>query len=107
MAENEVRPVRMCDSCGGVDDHPRHVVWHAPGNGLTSDEVAAKALEAAPKEAFADILAQVRDDTVIAKHMDCCREDGCPDGSCPAVTEGVEDVRGDDLVRYLVGLKDN
>lgn len=105
MAEKEVRPVRGCDSCGGVDDHPRHVFAHAPGDGATSAEVAVKMLDNAPPESREAIMAQVRDDSTIMKHMDCCRADGCPDGSCNVVTAGAESKRGDDLLKHLVKQK--
>lgn len=41
------------------------------------------------------------DDPNVARHMDCCRAAGCPDGSCPIVTEGGENLKGNDLVAYL------
>lgn len=37
----------------------------------------------------------------VARHMDCCREVGCPDGSCVAVTEGAEGLRGLDLLEHI------
>lgn len=104
MAETEQRPLRMCDSCGGVDDHPRHVFAHADGEGKTSDEVADKALDSARElgsDQFKEILRQVRDNATIQKHMDCCRNDGCPDGTCDEVTKGAEDKSGADLVKHL------
>lgn len=37
------------------------------------------------------------------RHMDCCREAGCPDGSCDQlVAAGAEDLRGPALVEYLM-----
>lgn len=101
MTETATRPLRVCDSCGGVDDHPRHVFSQVPGDGATSPEVAKKALAAAGSKNFDVIYAQITDDTVTYKHMDCCRTDGCPDGTCDAVTAGAEDKRGDDLVKHL------
>ena len=41
------------------------------------------------------------DDPSVARHMDCCREAGCPDGSCPVVTKGAEDLRNDELRAHL------
>jgi hypothetical protein len=35
------------------------------------------------------------------RHMDCCREAGCPDGTCNEVTKGAEDKRGPALVKHL------
>lgn len=44
-------------------------------------------------------------DPRVVPHMDCCRERGCPDGSCPIVTEGAEDLRGDKLRAHLTNPK--
>lgn len=103
MAENETRPLRLCDSCGQVDDHPRHVVAHAPGAGATDGEIAARALRNAPEEAYETVIAQIRDDALIAKHMDCCAADGCPDGSCDKVVAEAQGRQGDSLVAHLTG----
>lgn len=99
----ETRPLRMCDTCGGVDDHPRHVFAHAPGDGVTSTETAGLALRNAGDDEAASvaILAQVMDNTTVMRHMDCCREAGCPDGTCNIVTKGAEDLKGDALVAHL------
>ena len=100
MAE-EKRPVRMCDSCGGVDDHPRHVFGYAPGDAATEAEIGSKAIENASAADRAAIIAQVRDESTTMKHMDCCRADGCPDGSCNVVTAGAENKKGSALVKHL------
>src|ERR1044072_811415 len=96
------RPVRMCDECGGVDDHPRHVYATVVGDSVTDPEVADKALKNAG-DASAAILAQIMDTSTVVRHMDCCREAGCPDGTCDQVTAGAEDSRGYDLVKHLTG----
>lgn len=76
---SETRPMRLCDSCGQVDDHPRHVLATAEGESPTSAEVQAKALQAARDndELFAGILEQIKDTSTTVKHMDCCAADGC------------------------------
>ena len=109
MAEaQEARLVRMCDLCGGVDDHPRHVFAHAPGDGRTDPELAAKALDSASDEtARSAVIAHLQDDSTTVRHMDCCREAGCPDGTCNEVTAGAEDLRGDKLVKHLENQKGN
>jgi hypothetical protein len=40
-------------------------------------------------------------DTLLQPHLDCCRSVGCPDGSCPIITSGAEDLRGEDLRSHL------
>lgn len=43
----------------------------------------------------------------IARHMDCCREAGCPDGRCDVVTAGAEDKRGADLADHVTALHES
>lgn len=95
------RPVRMCDSCGVVDDHPRHVVGYAPDDAVTAARVGALAIQNASDADREAIIAQVQDTSTTMKHMDCCRADGCPDGTCYAVTAGAEQLRGYDLLNHL------
>jgi len=98
----ETRPMRICDACGQVDDHPRHVIAYADGDGVTDPEVALKAIEAATGLGVgAEILAQVQDGSTIMRHMDCCRSLGCPDGTCNEVTAGAEDKTGNALLKHL------
>lgn len=74
----ETRPLRLCDSCGQVDDHPRHVYGTQEGESPTSPEVAEKALSAAKTaEDRSEILRQVMDTATTVKHMDCCAAEGC------------------------------
>lgn len=105
----EKRPMRMCDSCGLIDDHPRHVFAHNVGDAVTSPEVSVKVMTAATsldsEVDKAAVIAQVQDTATVMKHMDCCRADGCPDGTCNEVTAGAEDKRGNALVRHLTGGK--
>lgn len=97
----EKRPMRMCDSCGGVDSDPRHVFAYAEGDGETEAVVASEAIGNASREDLPLIMAQIADRSTTMKHMDCCRADGCPDGTCNVVTAGAEDKRGAALVRHL------
>lgn len=98
----EARPMRICDACGQVDDHPRHVIAYAPGDGVTPSEVAVKAVElAGPLGVTDQVMRQITDTSTMMYHMDCCRMAGCPDGTCNEVTAGAEDLKGDKLVRHL------
>lgn len=106
MAAKE-RTYRMCDVCGQVDTDPRHVMAVAPGDGQTDPEVASKASERASGKKHAEaIMQQIMDTSTIMRHMDCCREEGCPDGSCDEVTAGAEDLRGEALVNHLTRKKE-
>jgi hypothetical protein len=37
------------------------------------------------------------------RHMDCCAENGCFDGSCGRTLAEAKDRRGNDLVKHLEG----
>lgn len=102
MADEEKRPLRLCDSCGQIDDHPRHVFATAPDQGASDPEVLRKAMNSAKNAAEKDaVLAAAMDGSIVTKHMDCCEADGCPDGSCTEVRKGAEDKKGADLVKHL------
>lgn len=96
------RPVRLCDACGGVDDHPRHVFAHADGDGITDPQIATAAIKAASADDLEAIVAQVQDSTTVMRHMDCCRDAGCPDGTCDVVTAGAENKTGVELTKHLI-----
>lgn len=102
----EARPLRMCDVCGLVDDHPRHVFGYGPEDDVqtpvdAADQAIANA-QAVGGDALRNVVAHIRDNSTQMRHMDCCRAVGCPDGSCGVVTAGAEDARGMDLVAHLV-----
>lgn len=104
----DARPVRLCDSCGQVDDHPRHVYGTAEGDSPTSPEVAAAALKSiqGDEELATELLRQIMDTATTVKHMDCCSADGCPDGSCDTILRGVaEGTTGNKLIKYLTSGK--
>lgn len=100
MADNgDGRPLRVCDLCGGVDDHPRHSfggpltgVFRAP-----SDETVEKVLAAAPDADRARLLRELMDTSSLDLHKDCCRDAGCPTGDCDDELSEVGDLRGPEL----------
>jgi hypothetical protein len=96
------RPLRVCDVCGQVDDHPRHVFVGSPDEYPVNDEMAEAilAMDLSPEDKNR-IYKEVQDTTVQQRHMDCCRDAGCPDGSCQQVTKGAEKLKGSKLVAHL------
>lgn len=98
------RVLRVCDLCGGVDDHPRHTLaGGVPGvYPRPTAELLAKVSDAAPAEERGRLLADLIDTGTTDRHMDCCREAGCPDGSCDRQTAGAEDLRGAKLLEHLM-----
>lgn len=99
------RPLRACALCGGVDDHPRHVLGrtHAAEFGPPTDEIVNLALAAAPEADRPRIMRELLAGRGLTRHIDCCRAAGCPDGSCSQVAAGVEDLRGGALLDHLMG----
>ncbi len=104
------RAVRVCDACGGVDDHPRHVIAGPPdAYPAPDDDTVAKVMANARKLNLDDIVAArlLRDllsTAAVDLHMDCCRARGCPTGACDTQTAGAEDARGAKLLKHLVGI---
>lgn len=95
----EGRALRVCDLCGQVDDHPRHVlaggdpdVYPKP-----TPELIRKVMEGAPKDEADRLIAELLDTGTTDRHMDCCREAGCPTGDC----DQVPDLRGGELLDAL------
>jgi len=96
------RPLRVCDLCGGVDDHPRHVLtgqkFEKPGPGIV-----AKVLANAPEAERVRLVDELLDTNASDRHMDCCRVAGCPEGVCGPQTAGAEELRGGALLAHLMG----
>lgn len=101
------RPLRICDVCGGYDDHPRHQVVWSPGQAPAPDpEVYKKLIENIGPANLGEpsaiaAVSDFFDTTVQLRHMDCCRQVGCTDGTCDVVTAGATDLRGPDLQAHL------
>lgn len=80
------RPLRLCDSCLVVDNHPRHVYGTTGRDGdrvTYTNEASNEAFgKAETKEEFRVLSIDMADDTTQMKHLDCCVADGCPDGTC-------------------------
>lgn len=108
MATKEARPLRICDLCGGLDDHPRHVIAQAPGSVPVSREHLAAVLgdTSLDAETKTQLAVDITDTSIQQRHMDCCREAGCPDGSCDAIAAtGAESLRGEALLKHLTSGK--
>ncbi len=99
------RLIRVCDVCGAVDDHPRHVIAGDPGTGPPDPDIAAKVLDAdLPSDVRARVLGDLYDTTVRLRHLDCCREVGCPDGTCNTQTAGAGGKTGKAMLTHLMSL---
>jgi hypothetical protein len=105
MKAAEGRILRSCDTCGQVDDHPRHV--HDVTGAEVPPPVNTEAVEAVYATKGLDvrdivrIVKELEDTTVLQKHVDCCREDGCPTGDCDSAPKKT----GYALVEAITGEK--
>lgn len=104
------RPLRVCDLCGGVDDHPRHtIVGTVAGVDLIpapSDDIINRVLDQAPPADRARLMRDLTDTSSTERHLDCCRTAGCPEpadspNNCANRTGGAEDLRGARLLGHL------
>jgi len=91
------RQARLCDVCGGYDDHPRHVTSVAPGAEGTVPDNAF--LDALPAGVSARAIAEVMDPSTFVRHMDCCASRGC--STCLEVTTATGGAHGDALTAAI------
>ena len=99
-----VRPLRICDVCGQIDDHPRHVVGHdvnGPVPVNTALVVAISSRTDLSPEDKESIVADILDTTLEQRHMDCCVQAGCPDGSC--APNAITGLTGAELLAHITG----
>lgn len=91
------RPLRFCDVCGGLDNHPRHVTGLPPGStlGTPSREFLDSLQPGAPVAAVAELM----NPTTVVRHMDCCAEQGCTICAETEVENGRR--RGQALIDHL------
>lgn len=103
---DEKRPLRICDSCGQIDDHPRHVLATLEDTGKSHQDVLDLATENADSpEKLKAVIAAAQDSTVLTKHMDCCAADGCP--VCTDVLSKTKDAHGLALAKALSPKEEN
>lgn len=109
MAANigEGRVLRVCDLCGGVDDHPRHVIAGTDREAFPrpSDEIIAKVVAAAPPEEVGRLVGELVDTTASDRHLDCCAAAGCPTGTCGPQVADAPGV-GVQMLDHLMSIED-
>jgi hypothetical protein len=98
------RALQVCDLCGGVDDHPRHSFagFLAATFSAADPATVAKVAQAAPESDRERLVAEAMDTGTTSRHKDCCREAGCPTGSCGSELEGWDGATGKGLLTHLV-----
>lgn len=101
------RVLRVCDLCGQVDDHPRHVIAGTERDAFSrpSDDILNKVLDAAPADDRARLVNDLLDTTSSDRHLDCCAAAGCPTGTCGPQVAGAPGT-GRKMLDHLVNLDD-
>lgn len=92
------RPLRFCDVCGGLDDHPRHVTQFNPDadDGRPDEEwLAGIDLSGAPVSAVERLVSG----NLRERHLDCCASQGC--ATCIATEKETKALRGQELIDHL------
>lgn len=95
--------LRVCDLCGAVDDHPRHVIGGPTRDVFdrVPDEIVDKVLAAAPEQDRGRLLRDLLDTGSSDRHLQCCAAAGCPETrpewQCGNRLQGAEGLTGADL----------
>ena len=81
------RVLRVCDLCGGVDDHPRHVIAGQQGEAFRAPpgEILRKVIDLSadlPRDDQDRLLSDLMDTSSSDRHLDCCAAAGCPTDTC-------------------------
>lgn len=100
------RPMRVCDVCGKIDDHPRvqHMFGATGAPSVRADLMRSVALhDDMTDEERQAALDELADPRSALRHHDCCVESGCPEGTCGPVLEltGGRGKTGKDLLKVL------
>lgn len=99
------RPLRGCNACGQLDDHPRHGFGRSAARDserFVDDRAVAAALAQAPAEDRDRIELEMSGTRGLAYHLDCCRALGCQDcANVPA------DLRGGQLLDHILNGAEN
>lgn len=101
------RALRVCDLCGGVDDHPRHVIAGSVEDTFErpSDDIVNKVLDASPADDRARLLRELTDTGSSDRHLDCCAEAGCPTDTCGPQIAGAPGT-GRKMLDHIMGSGD-
>jgi hypothetical protein len=99
MSEITARPLRSCDVCGQVDDHPRHTHHPEAPVDVNSEHIDAVLDLGLDSEVRNRIVREISDPMSQQRHFDCCRAAGCPDGTC----NDAPDLTGQALIDHLTG----
>lgn len=74
-----------------------------PGQGVTPPDMAEQMIENAPPEAVDAITAYTEDSSTTMRHINCCAQAGCPDGTCTTIVADSGGLEGDELLAYITG----
>lgn len=100
------RPLRYCDVCAQLDDHPRHVIHVGPDHPSFSKTNPGNELidrlqrpEGASNAQVARAITEINRPGLLLRHLDCCAAQGCE--VCKATEKRTGGVRGQELLAAL------
>jgi hypothetical protein len=103
------RILRVCDLCGGVDDHPRQILAGTDGQSIISrpsEDIINRVLDTAPEADRARLLADLMDESSVTVHYDCCAATDCTHDVCHQVVAAASGKTGKALHALLTGSAD-
>jgi hypothetical protein len=106
---NSDRPLRGCEICGGVDDHPRAIHVTPPDHPLSQlqDGFVDKFVDEGVSGLW---IKHHLETTSMYVHHDCCAERGCPlesdaEDNCANVVKRHKSATGNALLKSITGGK--
>lgn len=92
---SDARPLRYCDVCFQLDDHPRHLTQVA--GGAQPDPALLEGLVVDQSNMVAFL--QLANSQLHVRHMDCCAAEGCE--ICQETEAANGKRRGQELIDHL------
>jgi hypothetical protein len=105
------RVLRVCDLCGQVDDHPRHVIAGSEAGKfpLPVGDMARLVMQNSANLSVEEqnrLLTDLIDTSSSDRHLDCCATAGCPTNTCgPQVADG-KGKTGTAMLNHLTSIED-
>ena len=100
------RILRVCDLCGGVDDHPRNMLVGSAEQDpfpRPSEDIMNAVLKNAPVAERGRLLSELLDQTTSDRHYDCCAASGCSHEACRQIVAAAGGKTGKALHAMLTG----
>lgn len=100
---DEQRPLRVCDECGQIDDHPRarHMLDPDSVNVPRHHITAVAGRRDLDPRVLDDAISELLDPVSACRHFDCCAATGCAFCTATLDAANARGKTGDDVVRAV------